>query len=454
MKVVINGTGYVGLTTGAGLAYLGHDVTCIDIDERKIEMLQEGKSPIYEPWLEEIIGLCNGHLKFTTDYAEPIAEADVVFIAVGTPPLPNGSPNLSSVCAAATAVGRHLDGDFTVVVNKSTVPIGSATWVESIVREAFEDRNGSKPKGRFAVTSNPEFLREGSAMEDILYPDRVVVGSNDERATEMLYTLYRPILEQSFTAPSFLPRPQGLGAVPLLATDVASAELIKYGANAFLALKISFINEIGALAEKVGADVTQVARGIGLDSRIGGKFLQAGIGWGGSCFGKDSSALVATAREYGLPMPIVAAGREVNYRQRERVVDKLLAELKILKGRTIGLLGLAFKPNTDDLRDAPAIDLAERLIERGVRVRAHDPIALDRARKEHGDLGIQFCESPEDVAIDSDALVLVTDWQQYREIAWKEVVKTMSNPLLLDARNYLDPAQLERAGFHYVGMGR
>lgn len=454
MNVVINGAGYVGLTTGAAFAYLGHDVVCVDIDEAKIAMLREGKSPIYEPGLEELIAAANGHLTFTTDAEAAIAEADVVFIAVGTPPLPDGKPNLNAVCAAANAVGLHMRNEFTVVVNKSTVPIGSGKWVESIIREAFEDRPAGEPLPHFAVCSNPEFLREGSAIGDILYPDRVVVGSDDSRAREVLYTLYRPILEQRFPAPSFLPRPEGLGAVPLISTDLPSAELIKYASNAFLSTKISFINEVGQLAEKVGADVTQIAKGMGLDARIGPRFLQAGLGWGGSCFGKDSAALISTAREYGLRMPIVEAAREVNYRQRERVVEKLLDELKILKGRTVCLLGLAFKPNTDDLRDAPALDIAQRLLERGMKVKAHDPIALARAREECGKSGLILCDEVETAMQDAEAVVVVTDWDQYRQLPWKKLSKVMQNPLVLDGRNLLDPERMQKAGFRYIALGR
>jgi len=279
-----------------------------------------------------------------------------------------------------------------------------------------------------------------------------VIGSDDARSLEMLYTLYRPILDQTFAPPTYLPRPEGLGAVPLISTELASAELIKYAANAFLALKISYINEIGQLAEKVGADIVQVAKGIGLDARIGTRFLQAGIGWGGSCFGKDTAALVSTAGEYGLTMPIVESAREINRRQRERVVEKLLAELKILKGRTIGLLGLAFKPHTDDLREAPAVEIARKLIDRGCKVKAHDPIAMERFEEQHSDLGVICCPSAEQVADDCDALVLVTEWPQYRELAWDELVAHMRSPILLDGRNALDRARLTRAGFRYIGI--
>ncbi len=453
MKVSIVGAGYVGITTGVALAYLGHTVTLLDSDESKIALLRQGKFPIYEPFLEEFAALAQSRLRFTTDADEAHPGADLIFIAVGTPPLADGNPDLSYLRAAATAIGERLGDSFTVVVNKSTVPIGCGNWVESLVRESFEAHNGERPKGRFSVASNPEFLREGSALHDSLYPDRVVVGSDDPRALECLYNLYRPVVEQTFPAPSFLPRPESLGAVPLITTNLASAELVKYAANAFLALKISFINEVAQLAEKVGADATQISKGIGLDARIGTRFLQAGIGWGGSCFGKDTSALIATAREYNLTMPIVAAAREVNYRQRDRVLEKLLGTLKILKGRTIGLLGLAFKPQTDDLRDAPALDIARRLMERGAKVRAHDPIALDRARREC-DPSLVLVESVDQLASEADALVLVTEWPQYRDLPWAKLAGVMRTPLLLDGRNFLPQATLEAAGFQYIGMGR
>ena len=457
MKVSIIGTGYVGLTTGVCLAWLGHEVACMDTDGEKIAKLKQGVCPIHEPHLAELLGEVGKKLRFTTEAEESIAGVQVVFIAVGTPPLEDGSPDLQYLRMAAQAAGRHLNDNFTVVVNKSTVPIGSGNWVESLIRESYEARHGRKPTRRYAVASNPEFLREGSALQDSLYPDRVVVGADSTRALEVLYTLYRPLLEQSFPTPAYLPRPDGLGAVPLVATDLASAELIKYAANAFLALKISYINEIAWLAEKVGADVQMVAKGIGLDSRIGTRFLQAGIGWGGSCFGKDTAALVATGAEYGIDMPIVKAAREVNRRQRERVVEKLLGELKILKGRTIGLLGLAFKPHTDDLRDAPALEIAQALVQRGVRVKVHDPVAMGRARIEHPDLSLYYCETAEQVAEEADAVVLVTDWAQYQNLDWKTMGATMAGsgrrvPLLLDGRNFLDASRLESAGIRVVRL--
>src|SRR5580700_500155 len=453
MKVSIIGTGYVGLTTGVCLGFLGHKVTCIDSDQKKIGMLQNGKTPIFEPFLTELMAAAQPNLQFCTDYAGAVKDADVIFIAVGTPPSPDGSPDLKYLRSAAQSIGQYYEGDFLVVVNKSTVPIGSGNWVGSIVRESYEQHHGRKANGHFSVASNPEFLREGTALHDSLYADRVVVGSDNSRALEVLYSLYRPILDQTFAPPTYLPRPEGIGAVPLISTELASAELIKYAANAFLALKISYINEIGQLAEKVGADIQQVAKGIGLDVRIGTRFLQAGIGWGGSCFGKDISALVSTASEYNLTMPIVEAAREINRRQRERVVDKLLGELKILKGRTIGLLGLAFKPNTDDLREAPAIDIARKLVERGCKVKVHDPVAMERFAEEYANIGVVRCQTAEEVADEADALVLVTEWQQYREMDWEALASRMRSRIVLDGRNALDRARLTRFGFRYLGIG-
>ena len=294
MRVAIIGTGYVGLTTGVCLGFVGHSVWCLDSDESKINDLRKGKIPIYEPFLEDLLEEAKPNLHFTSSYAEAVPEAEVVFIAVGTPPTPSGAPNLEFLSQAARSIGQHMDREFTVVVNKSTVPIGSGNWVDSLLRDAVEHRQ-DKLAIEFAVASNPEFLREGSALHDSLYPDRIVIGADEPRALEVLYSLYRPVLDQTFTAPTYLPRPETGNAVPLLSTDLASAELIKYAANAFLALKISFINEIGLVAERVGANIAEVARGIGLDTRIGPRFLNAGIGWGGSCFGKDTAALIATA---------------------------------------------------------------------------------------------------------------------------------------------------------------
>lgn len=455
MKVLIVGTGYVGLTTGVTLAYVGHQVTCLDVDETKIDLLKDGVVPFFEPGLEELLAMSLSNLRFSSSYHEVgVDDTDVIFISVGTPSLDDGSPDLSYVQSVAEAVGEHLGPKFTVIVNKSTVPIGSGNWVDALVRDACLLCNDGESDGNFSVASNPEFLREGSAIFDALYPDRIVVGAEDRRAIDVLNNLYRPILNQDFAAPEFLHRPEGLGAVPIVTTDRASAELIKYAANAFLALKISYINEIAELADRVGADITQIARGIGLDTRIGPRFLQAGIGWGGSCFGKDTAALLATADEYGLTLPAVSASREVNYRQRVWVVDKLLSELKILKGRTIALLGLSFKPQTDDMRDAPAIDIANQLALRGAKINAHDPVALENAKERLPDARIKYCEHVMDALNGADAVVLVTEWPEYRTLPWAEAIGRMRFPLILDGRNFLSPDEMEVIGFRYIGVGR
>jgi UDPglucose 6-dehydrogenase len=453
MKVCVVGTGYVGLTTGVCLAFLGHDVTCVDRDAAKVELLRAGGSPIYEPHMDELLAEAADRLRFTTDYAEGVPGADVVFIAVQTPSLPDGNPDLTYLRSAADSVGAYLGDGFTVVVNKSTVPIGSGNWVDAILREAFERAHARRADGEFSVASNPEFLREGVAIVDTLYPDRIVIGSDNSRSLDVLNRLYRPVLNQTFTPPALLPRPGGVGAVPMVSTDLASAELIKYAANAFLAIKISYINEIGRLAGRVGADIMQVARGAGLDARIGPRFLQPGVGWGGSCFGKDTAALITTAGEYHHDMPIVQAARQVNVRQRRMVVDRLLDELRILKGRRIGLLGLAFKPDTDDLRDAPAIDIAEQLIAHGARVGLHDPVAAERFRRERPDLAERLCATVEEVFDDSDAVVLVTEWAQYLDLDWAKLVTLPRTPVLLDGRHCLDRDRLTNVGYRYLTVG-
>ena len=449
MKVAVIGTGYVGLTTGVCLAYAGHDVHCLDVDQAKVEALRAGRIPIFEPYLEELMEEAGERLHFTTSYEEAIPAAEVVFIAVGTPSQADGQPDLKYLRSASESLGRHLDATFTVVVNKSTVPIGSGNWVGALIRESQKAAGRSSD---FAVASNPEFLREGSAIADSLYPDRIVIGADNDRALELLYTLYRPVIDQSFPAPAFCPRQEGFGAVALVSTDLASAELIKYAANAFLATKISFINEIGLLAGKVGADIQHIARGIGLDSRIGNRFLSAGLGWGGSCFGKDTAALAATAKEYGLGMGIVEAARQVNFGMRERVIDRLLESLKIIKGRSIAVLGLAFKPNTDDLRDAPAIDIIRRLRDRGVIVTAHDPIAMDRFRIEHPDLSDVLTPTAQQAIQDSDAVVLATEWSEYRELDWATLGTTVRHRNVLDTRWALDGDALRKAGWNLIRL--
>ena len=466
MNVCVIGTGYVGLVTGTCLAYLGHAVVCVDNNPQKIAMLEAGKSPIYEPGLENLLdhGIRQGTLTFTLDLAEAVRGAEVIFIAVGTPPLPSGEPDLQYVEAVARGIGAAVtDEKVRVVVNKSTVPIGSGNWVEMLVEEGVSAHQ-SVPAGtgalkapqapHFLVASNPEFLREGSAIGDTLYPDRIVIGAQAPEAVSTLRELYAPLLDQSFDAPTIASRPEGLRSVPLVTTDLASAEMIKYAANAFLATKISFINEVANLCEKVGADVTQVAKGIGLDTRIGSRFLNAGAGWGGSCFGKDVSALISIGREYQYEMELLKATVSVNAHQRQRLIQKLQEALKILKGKTIGILGLAFKPNTDDLRDAPALDVARHLLKMGARVKAYDPIAMPHCREQHPDLDIHYSESVEELAVGCDALVLMTEWDEFKTMDLTIVRGLVRTPVLLDARNVLSPAVCQNYGFQYMGVGR
>jgi len=458
MQVTVIGTGYVGTVTGACLAYLGHHVTCVDTDASKIETLQRGGSPIYEPHLETMLSLAaaRGGIGFTTELAPAVAPSDVIFIAVGTPPLPDGEPNLQYLEAAAHSTGAAMDDSrFRVVVNKSTVPIGSSNLVETLVREGIaEARPAERRNIRFGVASNPEFLREGTAVADSLYPDRIVVGASGRETLDVMRELYRPLESQSFEPPPGVPRPPSLTATPLFTTSLTSAEMIKYAANAFLAMKIGFANEIANICEKVGAEATEVMRGIGMDSRIGSKFLNPGVGWGGSCFGKDIQALLHTAREYGYTGKLLQASFEVNYEQRQLVIQKLQEMLRILKGRTIGLLGLAFKPDTDDLRDAPSLHLAGRLLQMGARVRAYDPIAMPACRKQQPGLKIRYCDSVEELAADADALVLVTEWQEFRGLDLAKLARLMATPVLVDGRNLFHPEAAQAAGFHYTGIGR
>lgn len=456
MFVTVIGTGYVGTVTGACLAYLGHYVTCVDTDAAKIAKLERGEAPIYEPHLESLLAAAADRLRFTTVLADAVRTSDVIFIAVGTPPMPGGEADLSQVEGAARAVGAAMDGSrFRVVVNKSTVPVGCGNLVEALLREGVaEKRRESGEPIRFGVASNPEFLREGSAAADSLYPDRIVIGTSDERTGAMLRELYAPIAHQAFEPPAGLPRPEGYRAAPLVVTSLTSAEMIKYAANAFLATKIGFANEIANICERVGADILEVIKGVGLDSRIGSKFLNAGLGWGGSCFGKDVRALLHTAREYGYSGKLLHAAYEVNYDQRQIVIQKLQERLNILKGRTIGLLGLAFKPDTDDLRDAPSIYLAGRLQQMGARVRAYDPVAMPACRQQHPELNIQYCDSVNEVAAGADALVLITEWREFLSLDLTALARKMGSPVLIDGRNVFSCEDAAKAGFEYSGIGR
>lgn len=458
MRVTVIGTGYVGTVTGACLAYLGHRVTCVDTDAVKIAKLRRGEMPIYEPYLAELLALAskNGAIDFTTELDVPAAESDIIFIAVGTPPQPTGEANLTYLESAARSIGAAMDASrFRVVVNKSTVPVGSGNLVETLVREGIREVHPAEGKRiSFGVASNPEFLREGCALADSLYPERIVLGAEEDRTLDLLRTLYRPLIEQRFEAPSFLPRPAGMGRVPLVTTTLTSAEMIKYAANAFLAIKIGFSNEIANICERVGAEATEVMTGIGLDSRIGSRFLNAGIGWGGSCFGKDIQSLLHTAHEYGYQARLLEAALEVNRAQRQLVIQKLQEKLFILKGRTIGLLGLAFKPETDDLRDAPSVQIAERLLQMGARVNAYDPIAMAGCRAQFPGLKIHYCESALETAEEADALILVTEWSEFRNLDLSELAGRMTRPILVDGRNLFHPETARLAGFDYSGVGR
>ena len=458
MRVTVIGTGYVGSVTGACLAYLRHQVTCVDTDESKIAMWRRGTPPIFEPCLPDLVAeaQARGAIDFSTELGPAVRASDVIFIAVGTPPLPNGAPDLSYLEAAGEGIGAAMDDSrFRVVVNKSTVPVGSGNLVDMLVREGIEDANPLSPNSiRFGVASNPEFLREGCAVADSLYPDRIVLGASDDQTLQIMLDLYRPLVEQSFTPPPGAPRPAGMTKAPVVTTTLTSAEMIKYAANAFLAMKIGFANEIANICEHVGAEATEVMLGIGLDSRIGSKFLNAGVGWGGSCFGKDVQALMQTAVEYGCNTKLLQAALDVNAAQRHLVIQKLQEKLFILKGRTIGLLGLAFKPDTDDLRDAPALHIAERLIQMGARVKAYDPIAMEACRRQHSELKIRYCDSPRDLAQDADALVLLTEWREFADLPLEELAGLMAKPVLVDGRNLFRPEAAIAAGFDNTGIGR
>ncbi len=463
MRVCVIGTGYVGLVTGACLAHIGHHVICVDNNEEKVKLMKAGQSPIFEPGLSEIMqsAIENGRIEFTTDIGAGVTHGEILFIAVGTPPLANGESDTRYVEAVARSIGSHLDGGYKVIVNKSTVPIGSGDWVRMLVLDGIVERQkvlvGAgglasdvsvlEKVPAFDVVSNPEFLREGSAVYDTFNPDRIVLGGNNPKAIAMMKELYAPIVERSFADERALP------PVPIVVTDINSAEMIKYAANAFLATKISFINEVANICDRVGADVTQVAKGIGLDSRIGGKFLQAGIGWGGSCFPKDVSALIHTADDYGYEAHLLKAAVSVNQRQRLIGIEKLQQVLKILKGKTVGLLGLTFKPDTDDMRDAPALNLIEHLNRLGAKVKAYDPIVAQSGMR-HGLTGVLVETDPERLADGCDALVLVTDWQQFRNLDYGKMAQLMNSPVMIDGRNFLDREALQQAGFYYVGVGR
>jgi UDPglucose 6-dehydrogenase len=455
-NVGVIGAGYVGLVTGACLAHIGHRVTCVDRDEERVAELAAGRVPIYEPGLQEMVtrSMRLGTLTFVGPEGMPqvVWSADVVFIAVDTPQGEDGAADLSNVATVARSIGRALAGaprsKPLLIVNKSTVPVGSGDYVSMLVREGIEEAGGQG--AAFRLVSNPEFLREGSAIYDTLFPDRIVAGTDSRQALDVLRVLYKPIIEQGFPC-DFDPRPKV--AVPFVVTDLASAEMIKYAANAFLATKISFINEISNLCELVGADVSGVAVGIGLDGRIGPRFLSAGIGWGGSCFPKDVLALRAVAAEYEYETKLLSAVVEVNERQRKRVISKLQGDLRTLKGKRIALLGLAFKPNTDDLREAPSLEIARELVSLGARTIGYDPVAGKAAAYALPDL--EVTHDPYEALSGAHAAVLATEWDEFRSLDLSRAASLMQEPrVLVDGRNALDPAAVRAGGLLYRGFGR
>ena len=433
MRIVMIGTGYVGLVSGACFADFGHQVVCVDKDDRKIAALKRGEIPIFEPDLDRLVetNVKAGRLSFTTELKGPVGDADAVFIAVGTPSRRgDGHADLSYVHAAAREIAAALTG-FTVVITKSTVPVGTGDEVERIVRE-------TNPAADVVVASNPEFLREGAAIRDFKHPDRIVVGTDDERAKKVVDEIYRPLY---------------LNQAPIMYTGRRTAELIKYAANAFLATKVTFINEIADLAERTGADVQEVARGIGLDNRIGSKFLHAGPGFGGSCFPKDTRALVKTAQDYDVPLRIVEAVLTVNDTRKRAMARKVAAALGgNMRGKTIAVLGLAFKPNTDDMREAPSIPLITALIDQGATVRAYDPESMQQARSELPD--IHYCDDAYTCAKGADALVIVTEWEQFRALDLKRLKAELRQPIVVDLRNIYRPDEMAAHGFTYDSVGR
>ncbi len=435
MHITVIGTGYVGLVTGACLAEFGMNVLCVDLDGEKIAALNRGKMPIYEPGLEELVGrnVAQKRLAFSTDLKQGIATSLVIFIAVGTPPAADGSADLGQVRAVAADIGRFMNS-YKVIVDKSTVPVGTGQMVKEVVSE------NQSTKINFDVVSNPEFLREGSAIGDFMRPDRVVIGAESEQAAAIMKDIYNVLY---------------LNETAFVLTNIETAELIKYAANAFLATKISFINEVANLCEKVGANVQQVARGIGLDGRIGKKFLHAGPGYGGSCFPKDTLAMAATGRQHKEPLTIVEAVIAVNQRQRQRMVEKVVALLDgAVKGKTVALLGLAFKPETDDVRDAPALYFAKALREQGAMIRAYDPEAVNAFKELCADDEIFYATDAYEAAVGADILVLMTEWNQFRYLDLERLHDLMTQPIFADLRNVYDGDKLRASGFIYAGVGR
>ncbi len=437
MNIAIVGTGYVGLVTGTCFAEMGVNVTCVDVDQKKIDQLLKGEIPIYEPGLEEMVArnYRDGRLHFTTDLVEVLDKVDVVFSAVGTPPDEDGSADLKYVLAVARQFGRHIK-KYTILVTKSTVPVGTAAKVKAAIQEELDKRGEQIP---FDVASNPEFLKEGTAIKDFMSPDRVVVGAESEKVREVMSRLYRPMLINNFR---------------VIFMDIPSAEMTKYAANSMLATRISFMNDIANLCELVGADVNMVRKGIGTDARIGSKFLYPGCGYGGSCFPKDVKALIKTAEQNGCKMRVLHAVEEVNEAQKEVLVNKLKRHYgDDLKGKQIALWGLAFKPETDDMREATSLVTIRLLREAGCTVRVFDPIAMDECRRRVGD-DVEYAKDMYDALLGADALLLLTEWKQFRMPSWGVVKAAMKQPVIIDGRNIYDPAEMAEWGFEYSCIGR
>lgn len=439
MKVCVVGAGYVGLVTAACLSDMGNSVVCLDVDTARVEGLQQGRMPIHEPGLTELVqrNAAAGRLQFTTDAALAVAHGTIIFIAVGTPAAEDGSADLQHVLAVAATIGQHM-GDYKLIVDKSTVPVGTADRVREVVQAELRRRAALLP---FAVVSNPEFLKEGEAVEDFMRPDRVIIGADDDQATLLMRALYAPFLRNRDR---------------LLVMDVRSAELTKYVANAMLAARISFMNEMAALAEHVGADIEQVRQGIGSDPRIGTHFLYAGCGWGGSCLPKDVKALRRMGTDAGVDMHLMQAVQDINTRQRSLMVERLVARLgPSLKGHTVALWGLAFKPGTDDLREAPSLVIIEELLQRGAQVRAFDPLAMPAvAALWPQRAGLELVADPMLAAQGASALMVVTEWREFRSPDFGALLKAMKSPLLLDGRNLYDPGLMKQLGFEHLGIGR
>lgn len=430
MKIAVVGTGYVGLVTGTCLADLGNDVICIDINEEKINTLRQGKSPIYEPGLDELLtkNIKQNRISFSTDLGESVKKSEVIYIAVGTPPDAAGKADLSAVKAVATSIGKNVN-DYKIVITKSTVPVGTGDLVEKIIKENMVNSID------FDVISNPEFLKEGSALDDFLHPDRVVIGANNSKSAQKIKQIYEPL------------------EAPIIITDLKSAEIIKYASNAFLSVKISFINEIANFCEIVGASVEDVARGMGSDSRIGPKFLKAGIGYGGSCFPKDTMALYEKGKEVGYEFKIVDSTVKINKEKRIRFLDKILNLVEKYNIKSIGIWGLAFKPDTDDMREAPSVEIIKGLLDKGITVSAYDPVAMSEAKHFFNDT-ITYSETAYDAISNKDMLVLLTEWNEFKQADFASIKDNLNNPIIIDGRNVYNPEEMKEMGFKYYSIGR